>query len=1798
MAKDLDNKLDFDNDDLGLDDDLLSMDNFDPFATPPPAKNKREAVLNTLKSGTKSFVDDIKDDKLETATTIAKNALPKSLSGEQDEVVHVAKDVKDELVKAATEIRTKANTTLNSFERLLPKNEKVTAVTNKIRKWMGVDDDSNEDRKKSESELQAAKIAEAIGDTLGEKTQREKVEELISKKIELNRFKTSTELANTAAVNLESIRAFNNEITANYYRRSLELKYKSLFIAQKQLDLLATAMDGFKNQFNAIVTNTGLPDMVKIHKNEALKHDLKSKAYGGITETLYNGNNIFGNTRRNLVNGISNIKNQALAGMGLIDDTAESKETFGETAAMAGGTGGILGMLLGSKIKEFLGSTIGDRLAENKNIKKNIYKTKNAFMDIGGNIDKIKSKEREYTTDKDGNRKETLKSRLMHGAASIASNFTGSRDDKENTLTINKEKLTDSTIFDNRTKSSINKVIPQLLSKIYGEVKSIRTKDGKPESNELIYDYRRDKFTTSSQIEKNIRSDIHNKISKDTTYYVDAFMDDLTKYGGLKLTSEIEVKQLRRGVTKYLLSGGSLAPTSLTSKKFLNNFTKEMKKKVLASVVKMLKKAKEDVNILSRTNSNLKHAKESLPTLGDLPQELIDSGNAKELAAMRLLKTNKETGELSFNNEQYKEMLLDEMGKVSAKDANKYKEEVNKKDAEKNAEKSFAEKAKESLKKKKDKFKKDSAAKAKAAADKLKKTVSKLKTEEDRNKLKDDTIAKAEEAADKLKKTVSKLKTEEGRNKLKDDTIAKAEKTIDELKKTTVATKAEKTIDELKKTTVATKAKKVRKLGKRLQQHPIAKNGKIILNKMRHKPNLPNISSYEFNETEHKDAVHVSDIPKFKQGGYTGNPETKDDIVGLVHGDETVINSKKLDKVSGLFNKLMGKHKVPKRPELIDTLINNAEHFIDKERTTEDSMYNKTKTFTTKKFNNISAAASKIDLNSFSVRDKIYLSQAVIKNSDMVFSTKKRIMSILDEMKDYNEQLSVKHKSAINEVLHYVEIKEYTKALKAYAILAKDIHLDMAKDGYDKVKDNLNPLDAANKTKEKLLDITSKYLHVDLREYKKLKEEFYNSEAYKKGIVKNISEYAEGLGLHIPKKLIKDDILDNKTSIKTGKFAKIKSLVTGIHRTDLDREAASLLKKGITGLFHTLNPLYKKEQKIKEENELFDQNKDGTRDGNWKVRLKNWNKSKKSETKKTSNDTTKDSGSKESTLKEGLVGAGGVILGGAAGLLSKLSPFHKKETQAQKDAKIFDTDKDGRRDGNWRDELKSWNKHTKGAAKESLHKLGKGFTSKGIPGLVLAAMGIAVAGLKKLLWGGLKHIPGLLKNIGKNILKLPFKLGGLLKKFMPGLLGGVVKAVKGVGSTVIGAGVGAVKLAGKGISAVGKYASKTLLGTERAEKIGKTFSKVGEEALKVGEKISKSGVASKIIDILRSFKTKILEKLGEKAGAELVGELSAKIAARLVPFVGWSLLLWDAGWIIKYMVVDKLSLKSAVSKQILGFDLFSKDSAPVNAEGQPIKPIIKVKYPKKNDKNKTHIGVKHTATDKLTPANNNIPSTVKHISIKPGLGDKTSRSKLIPANNNTNNSVLNTVKSNHAIGSTVGYKLGSNIFNNPSDYKSAYSQFAKKQNTTKATNHIIKSDNALSTDRDLPNDKIAKINSNNAAIVGVVTSQPKKRIVPTKHYQPVPQDINKPLNDLHMVSQDSNKLLANMDNNIGYTVNIQLKILELLTKMESDKKNNTNAVSDVISSVFDTTPKQQIEHRRTEFPKPTIDISKHTNFAS
>jgi len=71
---------------------------------------------------------------------------------------------------------------------------------------------------------------------------------------------------------------------------------------------------------------------------------------------------------------------------------------------------------------------------------------------------------------------------------------------------------------------------------------------------------------------------------------------------------------------------------------------------------------------------------------------------------------------------------------------------------------------------------------------------------------------------------------------------------------------------------------------------------------------------------------------------------------------------------------------------------------------------------------------------------------------------------------------------------------------------------------------------------------------------------------------------------------------------------------------------------------------------------------------------------------------------------------------------------------------------------------------------------------------------------------------------------------------------------------------------------------------------------------------------------LPKLKKRIVEKLGKKAAAIIL----AKQAAKFAPGVGWALLAVDVAMATKYMF-DGYSFKSAVSKALIGIDLFEED---------------------------------------------------------------------------------------------------------------------------------------------------------------------------------------------------------------------------------------------------------------------------------
>ena len=171
-----------------------------------------------------------------------------------------------------------------------------------------------------------------------------------------------------------------------------------------------------------------------------------------------------------------------------------------------------------------------------------------------------------------------------------------------------------------------------------------------------------------------------------------------------------------------------------------------------------------------------------------------------------------------------------------------------------------------------------------------------------------------------------------------------------------------------------------------------------------------------------------------------------------------------------------------------------------------------------------------------------------------------------------------------------------------------------------------------------------------------------------------------------------------------------------------------------------------------------------------------------------------------------------------------------------------------------------------------------------------------------------------------------------------GFLGGILK--KGfnfLGKPLLGL---ATKLGILGLG--GKVASEVAEGVGTKVATGLTGEALEKAALKGAKDVDVKDIKKpdngKIMNALKSFKDKIVAKLGPKASIRVLGTLSTKIASRLVPIAGLSLLAYDAFMIAKDMLQNNTSFISAVSRQILGYDLFNDDEPILDEDGNPVKP--------------------------------------------------------------------------------------------------------------------------------------------------------------------------------------------------------------------------------------------------------------------
>ena len=313
-----------------------------------------------------------------------------------------------------------------------------------------------------------------------------------------------------------------------------------------------------------------------------------------------------------------------------------------------------------------------------------------------------------------------------------------------------------------------------------------------------------------------------------------------------------------------------------------------------------------------------------------------------------------------------------------------------------------------------------------------------------------------------------------------------------------------------------------------------------------------------------------------------------------------------------------------------------------------------------------------------------------------------------------------------------------------------------------------------------------------------------------------------------------------------------------------------------------------------------------------------------------------------------------------------------KESLAPKKNKYNDKDGSGSRDGDYKDRMaKLFKKKDKkpSTIKKMFSNIKDNKSESSMLMIGLTMLGSTLVNFfkdgfmkgigkvfNKVIWEPIKWLGSKLLEVGKNIISGIWKSISSVISKIPG-----VKAITNIKDT-IGRKYKNIKNSTKKIISdkskwfSNKWKSIKNFTSSRVNTIKNSlrkiswtkFKKYGTDAIDLAKKLVK-----KIGPALKSMKTLLVKKIGAKAAIGIFSRLGSK----LIPVIGWGLLAYDAVKIAYDMIHNKTSFKSAVSKQLLGIDLFKDDTDTVENIDDDLENTISDKPISTNDYvNNTYTG--------------------------------------------------------------------------------------------------------------------------------------------------------------------------------------------------------------------------------------------------
>ena len=507
----VDNELDFDDlEDLDLDEvDFGSMDEIDGSREP----GKVGIAKDLAKETSKGFFEGL-------ITQTAKKSLPDEYNENYYEAMDYADTAKDIYDKNRSKIGKSVYRFGKEVKKILP--FKSTMLDKYLENY---EQENEEYHAQSEESLRESAIGSNIAGIFDKQIEVQKAIEVkrqasdeVESKERLYNNKLNADLLTSIDSSTSNLTAFTVQISKEYYRKSLELQFKSYFV---QADMLKTMRDhykGFSIQLDNVIKNTGLPEYVKINATERVGDLIKTSVAQATYKKMYGkseyikgvkdkASKFIDNAISSVTDKLDNVTDQ----LGMLTATGEGSS--GALSLLGNAGANLLGSMLGEKIGDKVAGKVGNTIKDNKHVKAggnylSMLSTSPSTL-FGMAKDAIDRKKEE--AERTDGPMSAISSKLFSGLSSMLSVTSPGRISH----TVEDSSILDhnkAAIFDNNVHRSITEVIPMYLSKILRENTDLTQAYLKlnapklPKFNkqeELVYDYSDRKLTTSKEFVDN-----------------------------------------------------------------------------------------------------------------------------------------------------------------------------------------------------------------------------------------------------------------------------------------------------------------------------------------------------------------------------------------------------------------------------------------------------------------------------------------------------------------------------------------------------------------------------------------------------------------------------------------------------------------------------------------------------------------------------------------------------------------------------------------------------------------------------------------------------------------------------------------------------------------------------------------------------------------------------------------------------------------------------------------------------------------------------------------------------------------------------------------------------------------------------------------------------------------------------------------------------------------------------------------------------------------------------------------------